>query len=83
MRSPLNSKGMTAHMLPHVVNDPAKARACGQQITRSVSVMERMINDLLDYTRTRLGTGMPVKPAPIGPGPLRVNCRLPRRSPRP
>src|SRR5690349_8615820 len=27
--------------------------------------MERMISDLLDYTRTRLGAGMPVKPAPM------------------
>jgi signal transduction histidine kinase len=65
LRSPLNSIGMTAHMVPHVVNDPAKAHACSEQITRSVSVMERMISDLLDYTRTRLGTGMPVKPVPL------------------
>jgi hypothetical protein len=27
--------------------------------------MERMISDLLDYTRTRLGAGMPVVPAPL------------------
>ncbi|WP_254509205.1 sensor histidine kinase [Anatilimnocola floriformis] len=27
--------------------------------------MERMISDLLDYTRTRLGAGMPVNPAPL------------------
>jgi signal transduction histidine kinase len=27
--------------------------------------MERMISDLLDFTRTRLGAGMPVKPAPL------------------
>ncbi|MEJ7596164.1 MAG: HAMP domain-containing sensor histidine kinase [Planctomycetaceae bacterium] len=42
-----------------------QARACSNQITRSVSVMERMISDLLDYTRTRLGTGMPVNPAQL------------------
>jgi signal transduction histidine kinase len=65
LRNPLNAIGMTAHMVPLIYNDQAEAVACGQQITRSVSVMERMINDLLDYTRTRLGAGMPVKPAPL------------------
>jgi signal transduction histidine kinase len=65
LRNPLNSIGMTAHMVPLVVNDSAGAQACSHQITRSVSVMERMISDLLDYTRTRLGAGMPVNPTTI------------------
>jgi signal transduction histidine kinase len=65
LRNPLNSIAMTAHIVPRVVNDPAEALECSQLITRSVSVMERMIADLLDYTRTRLGAGMPVKPAPL------------------
>jgi signal transduction histidine kinase len=34
--------------------------------------MERMISDLLDYTRTRLGAGMPVSPVPMDLGSL---CR--------
>lgn len=65
LRNPLHSIGMTAHMVPLVVNKPDEALACSHQITRSVSVMERMISDLLDYTRTRLGAGMPVDPAPL------------------
>ena len=65
LRNPLNSIGMTAHLVPLVFNDRAEALACSHQITRSVSVMERMISDLLDYTRTRLGAGMPVKPAQL------------------
>jgi signal transduction histidine kinase len=65
LRNPLNSIAMTAHMVPHLADDPAEAVECSQQIARSVSVMERMISDLLDYTRTRLGAGMPVKPAPV------------------
>jgi signal transduction histidine kinase len=64
LRNPLNSIAMTAQMVPHLANDPAEALECSQQLTRSVSVMERMISDLLDYTRTRLGAGMPVNPAP-------------------
>ena len=65
LRNPLHSIGMTAHMVPLVFNAPAEALACSHQITRSVVVMERMISDLLDYTRTRLGAGMPVTPAPF------------------
>lgn len=68
LRNPLNSIGMNAHLVPLVCADPVEAMACGQQITRSVTVMERMISDLLDYTRTRLGAGMPVKPAPLDLG---------------
>ena len=62
LRNPLNAIAMTAQMVPLVCKDPAEAIACGEQISRSVSVMERMIADLLDYTRTRLGAGIPVKP---------------------
>jgi signal transduction histidine kinase len=65
LRNPLNSIRMTAHLVPLVANDPAEALTCSHQMTRSVSVMERMISDLLDYTRTRLGAGMPVNPAPL------------------
>jgi signal transduction histidine kinase len=70
LRNPLNSIGMTANLVPYVCKDPAEAMACSQQIARSVSVMERMIADLLDYTRTRLGAGMPVTPAPLDLGLL-------------
>jgi len=70
LRNPLNSIGMTAQMVPLVCKDPAEAIACSDQITRNVSVMERMIADLLDYTRTRLGAGMPVKPAALDLGSL-------------
>lgn len=70
LRNPLNSIGMTAQLVPFVCKDPAEAMACGQQISRNVSVMERMIADLLDYTRTRLGAGMPVSPAPLDLGSL-------------
>jgi signal transduction histidine kinase len=63
LRNPLHSIGMTAHIVPLIGNNPTEVLECSQQITRSVSVMERMIADLLDYTRTRLGAGMPVNPA--------------------
>lgn len=65
LRNPLSSISMTAHLVPLVVNEPTEVLECTQQISSSVSVMERMISDLLDYTRTRLGAGMPVNPAPL------------------
>ncbi len=57
LRNPLNSIAMTAQVVPQVSNDPAVTMECSRLITRDVTVMERMIADLLDYTRTRLARG--------------------------
>jgi hypothetical protein len=72
LRSPLGAIAgalsvLTSSASPEV---HAKASAAG---TRSVATMESMIRDLLDYTRTRLGKGIPVKPAP---GDLGEVCRI-------
>jgi signal transduction histidine kinase len=65
LRNPLGAISMTAQLLPLVTDDKAEIVECGVTIANSASVMGRMINDLLDYTRTRLGAGMPVKPTAI------------------
>lgn len=65
LRNPLGSIAMSAQVLPMVSHDKAEILECGLRIARSTTVMERMISDLLDYTRTRLGAGMPVKPEPF------------------
>ena len=65
LRNPLSAIAMSATLLPMVTDDKAEIQECSLTISRSASVMERMISDLLDYTRTRLGAGMPVKPAPM------------------
>jgi signal transduction histidine kinase len=70
LRNPLSAISMSAHILPRVMNNQIETIECGLRIARSVSVMERMISDLLDYTRTRLGAGMPVTPAPLDLGEL-------------
>jgi signal transduction histidine kinase len=63
----------TAHLLPILVRlDAETVTGCAAQISTNASVMGRMISDLLDYTRTRLGAGMPVRPAPMDLGAL---CR--------
>lgn len=65
LRNPLGAISMSAQVLPMVTDNKSEIAECGATISLSVSVMERMISDLLDYTRTRLGTGMPVNPVPM------------------
>lgn len=70
LRNPLNSIAMSAAILPLLNNPAPQTIALLSQITRNADVMGRMIGDLLDYTRTRLGAGMPVSPAPMDLGGL-------------
>jgi signal transduction histidine kinase len=74
LRNPLNSIAMSAEVLRHADLDQraAEALGCASQISTNAQVMARMIGDLLDYTRTRLGAGMPVSPARMD---LAVLCR--------
>jgi signal transduction histidine kinase len=64
LRNPLNSIAMSASLLPHLLQPATEAVNVASQISTNAQVMARMISDLLDYTRTRLGAGMPVTPAP-------------------
>jgi signal transduction histidine kinase len=63
LRSPLGAISAVLHVLGQPGDAPTreKAVAAGK---RSVAAMAGMVNDLLEYTRTRLGTGIPVSPAP-------------------
>lgn len=74
LRNPLNSIAMSAELLRHedIGQRGSDALRCASQISTNAQVMARMIGDLLDYTRTRLGAGMPVSPFPID---VAVLCR--------
>jgi signal transduction histidine kinase len=72
LRNPLNSIAVSAQMLPLTGTPDAESAGLSTQITSSATVMARMISDLLDYTRTRLGAGMPVQRAPMN---LATLCR--------
>jgi signal transduction histidine kinase len=63
LRNPLNSIAMSAQLLPTLGHPAPEAVSVVSQIASNAQVMARMISDLLDYTRTRLGAGMPVTPA--------------------
>lgn len=65
LRNPLNSIAMSAALLPHLVEPAPETNEVVAQIATNADVMGRMIRDLLDYTRTRLGAGMPVNVAPM------------------
>jgi signal transduction histidine kinase len=66
LRNPLHSISMSADLLPRLADaDSASIFGCAAQILTNANVMNRMISDLLDYTRTRLGAGMPVSPTPM------------------
>jgi signal transduction histidine kinase len=70
LRNPLNSITMSAALLPKLGTPVPEALGVASQIATSALAMGRMIGDLLDYTRTRLGAGMPVEPARMDLGDL-------------
>ena len=70
LRNPLNSIAMSAALLPKIGQPDPEAIGVVSQIATNADVMARMISDLLDYTRTRLGAGMPVSPTPMNLGSL-------------
>ena len=72
LRNPLNSIAMSAQLLPEQCEFNPESSRTASQISTNAAVMARMISDLLDYTRTRLGAGMPVSPAAMDLGSL---CR--------
>lgn len=70
LRNPLQAIAVSAQVLSRVTLDPDRMQAYSKHITTSVGVMGRMIGELLEYTRSRLGSGMPVVPAPVDLEPL-------------
>jgi signal transduction histidine kinase len=72
LRNPLNSITMSAALLPQLSRTDVESHKTAEQIAISAQVMGRMIGDLLDYTRTRLGAGMPVTARPMD---LAALCR--------
>jgi signal transduction histidine kinase len=64
LRSPLTAIMVSAQLLSRSQLDSDSAQVVSQMVS-SGKVMATMIHDLLDFTRTRLGAGMPVSVAPL------------------
>ncbi len=73
LRNPLGSIAMSAHLMPRTAALDPKLAGLATQISTSAQVMSQMISDLLDYTRTRLGAGMPVDRAAMDLGEVAEN----------
>ena len=64
LRNPLGGILMSAAMIASKEQEKATAKAASR-ILNSAERMKRMVNDLLDLTRTRLGSGIPIAPEPM------------------
>lgn len=62
LRSPLSTIASSLYVLSKGRPDEAQRVRTLQMLQRSVNSMRRMITDLLEYTRTRLGRGIEVVP---------------------
>ncbi|KFE62407.1 PAS domain S-box protein [Hyalangium minutum] len=64
LRNPLNAIHLSVTQLLHSETLPARDQRAAARIAKSVDRMKRMIGELLDFTRLRLGGGIPIHPAP-------------------
>jgi len=62
LRSPLGALSGALNVLSHPSGEAHRAETLASG-KRSVAIMGAMIQDLLEYTRTRLGKGIPITPA--------------------
>lgn len=61
LRGPLQGIGMSAMLLARPGLDDATRQQAAARLNRASSEMAGLITDLLEYTRTRLGAGMPME----------------------
>jgi signal transduction histidine kinase len=61
LRSPLAAIAASNRVLSENALDPAARERAAARVGRSVKAMNRLITDLLDYTRSRLGAGIPIE----------------------
>jgi signal transduction histidine kinase len=72
LRNPLNAISLSVSVMLRDEELPARSRKTAGRIAQSAERMGRMISDLLDFTRGRLGGGIPLTRRP---GDLRLICR--------
>ena len=70
LRNPLNSIIVGATLLTKSDSLDVRSVGVATRIVNSAGRMNRMVNDLLDLTRTRLGAGIPVTPRRMDLAPV-------------
>ncbi|MDQ3264137.1 MAG: sensor histidine kinase [Myxococcota bacterium] len=64
LRNPLGAIMMSAAMMSTATGEERRARAAARVLS-SAGRIQRMVEDLLDLTRSRLGGGIPITPRPM------------------
>ena len=70
LRGPLSGINMSAHVLAKPGLSDAAIQQAAARIKRASRDMNRLITDLLEYTRSRLGAGIPIDRSPCDLGPV-------------
>lgn len=70
LRTPLSAISTSADLLTRIPDLPPRARDIAARIDRSAQRMAAMIADILDFTRGRLGGGIPLSCKPLDLGRL-------------
>jgi signal transduction histidine kinase len=65
LRSPLGAITNSAHYLLRLQDADAGQKKAASLIASSAARMAKMVSDLLDFTRTRLGDLLPISPEPM------------------
>ncbi len=60
LRAPLSTMSLAGQLLMMPENPPEKTLQLAARVKRSAHLMSSMVDDLLGYTRTQLGSGMPM-----------------------
>jgi signal transduction histidine kinase len=69
VRSPLGAIGMGAQVLLLDTALPPKYQKIAGRIASSTRRVNEIVNDLIDFSTSSLGSSMPIKPAPMDFGP--------------
>ena len=70
LRNPLNTVTLAAHMLVQSAGLGARSMTNAVRIQSAAARATRMIHDLLDFTKARLGTGIPLERRAVDVGAL-------------
>ncbi|MBJ7310358.1 sensor histidine kinase [Rugamonas sp. CCM 8940] len=68
LRAPLSTISMTGQILTRMADAGERVVESGKRIDRSARLMARMVEDLIEYSRTQLGKSIPVTLAPSDVG---------------
>lgn len=70
LRAPLSSMSMAGDLMLRLQLDPGQVQDTGKRIKRGARMMSKMVEDLIGYTRTQLGAGMPTELARVDLGDI-------------